>query len=83
MLPERDPKEDEQSKDRRNWAKGLGLFSAITADLIGYTGAGIAVGYWLWKKAGFPWWVLPIFSSAGLALAFYRLYVISKKDLND
>jgi F0F1-type ATP synthase assembly protein I len=83
MLPDRNPKKDGESDDRKDWAKGLALVSIIAAELLGYTGAGIGIGYWLWKKAGFPWWTILIFSSAGLVLAFYQLYQISKKDLND
>jgi F0F1-type ATP synthase assembly protein I len=73
MLP--DPK--------KNWAKSLGLLGVITADLLGFTGIGIGLGYWLWKKLGMPWWVLIFCTMAGLVLAFYRLYEISKKDMND
>ena len=75
MLPDR-------NSEKKNWAKSLGLLSVITVDLLGYTGAGIGIGYWLWKKAGFPWWVLLLFTMAGLTLAFYRLYEVSKKDWN-
>lgn len=76
MLPGA-PDQDPQTK---NWARGLGLLSVITADLLGCTGAGVGLGYWLWKKVGLPWWVLLACSVAGLVLAFYRLYVISKRD---
>ena len=80
MLPDRDSKKD--AKTEENWKRGLGLLSVITADLLGYSGAGIALGYWLWKKVGLPWWVLLLFSMVGLGLAFYRLYEVSKKDWN-
>lgn len=84
MLPERDSQSGQggDPEDKKNWVKGLALFTAILADLIGTTGAGIFIGYMLWKKAGFPWWVILFFSSAGLVLAFYRLYQVSKKDWN-
>jgi hypothetical protein len=75
MLPNRDP--------TNRFARGIGLFSVIVADLVGYPLAGAAVGYGLWKKLGAPWVVLPIFGVAGLVLAFYRLYQVSKKDWND
>lgn len=79
MLP-RAPENESQDSQKKNWAKGLGLLSVITADLLGCTGAGIGIGYWLWKKVGLPWWVLLFFSIAGLVVAFYRLFEISKKD---
>jgi len=78
MLP--DPK---PTDDRKNWAKSLGLLAVITADLLGCTGAGVGIGYWLWKKKGMPWWVLLLFTMLGLVAAFYRLYVISNRDMND
>jgi len=72
MLPNRD--------SMKGWARGLGLFSMIIGDLVGIPLAGAAIGYGLWKKLAAPWWVLPIFGVAGLVLAFYRLYQVSKKD---
>jgi len=55
------------------------MFSVIVTDLVGYTGAGIAVGYFAWKKWGAPWWVLLLCSVAGLVLAMYRVYQVSQK----
>lgn len=75
MLP--DPK---STNDRKNWARSLGLLSVITADLLGCTGAGVGIGYWLWKKRGMPWWVLLLFTMLGLVVAFYRLYLISQRN---
>ena len=74
---------NQPSGDRASQLRTFGLFSVIVMDLVGYTGAGIGLGYYLWKKQGAPWWVLLVFSMAGLSLAMYRLYQISKKDWND
>jgi hypothetical protein len=74
MLPNRD--------SMKGWARGIGLFSMIVGDLLGFPLAGAAIGYGLWKKAGAPWGVVPVCGVAGVALAFYRLYQISKKDWN-
>ena len=60
--------------------RSLGLFAVIVSDLVGCTGAGILIGYWAWSKWGAPWWVLLLTSMAGLVLAFYRLYLASKRD---
>lgn len=57
--------------------RSFGLFSIIVADLAGYTGAGIGLGYLLWKKLGWPWWVIIITTNAGLALAMFRIYKLS------
>jgi len=70
-------------KDRAEWVKTLGLFSVIAADLIGYTAVGVGLGYLAWKKAGAPWWVLLLTSMASLALAFYRVYLVSQKLFSD
>jgi hypothetical protein len=50
----------------------------IVGDLLGYTGVGIGLGWWLWKKMGFPWWVLLLTTMAGLILAMRKLYLMSK-----
>jgi hypothetical protein len=63
--------------------KDLGLFGMIVADLLGYTGAGIALGWWLWKKVGFPWWVLLLTTGAGLVLAMRKLYLTAKPKKDD
>lgn len=59
----------------------LGLFTAVMTDLIAYTGAGIGIGYFLWKKWNAPWWVLLLTSILGLSWAFFRLYKLSQKEL--
>jgi len=62
--------------------KKIGLLSFIVGDLLGYTGAGVGLGYLAWKKLNFPWWVLLITSLLGLVLAFIKIYQISKKELD-
>ena len=74
-----DPKAS-PDRDKEGWMKGLGLFGVITAELLGASVVGIGSVYLLWKKAGFPWWSLLVCSVLGLTVAFYRLYLISKKD---
>jgi hypothetical protein len=72
--PAKDPKDD-------NKLRKLGLFTVIVGDLMGYTGAGIGIGYLAWTKWGAPWWVLLLTSVAGLVLAFYQVYQVSQKEL--
>jgi hypothetical protein len=62
------------------WVKGLGLFSVIVGDLLGFTGAGVGIGYWAWKKWGAPWWVLLLTTTAGLALAMWQMYRVSQRE---
>jgi F0F1-type ATP synthase assembly protein I len=72
---------EDQDPSRPPWARSLGLFSVIIADLVGYTGAGVGIGYLAWKKLGAPSWVLVVTSLAGLSLAMFRLYQRSSKEL--
>ncbi len=67
-----------KESNRPEWIKSLGLLSVIVADLLGYTGAGVGIGYLAWAKWGAPWWVLVLTSMTGLALAMYRLYKMSR-----
>jgi hypothetical protein len=62
------------------WVKGLGLFSVIVGDLLGFTGAGVGIGYWAWKKWGAPWWVLLLTTTAGLGLAMWQMYRVSQRE---
>jgi hypothetical protein len=80
--PGRKPRSEvpQTSNDGRGLKK-LGLFTVIIGDLMGYTGAGIGIGYFAWTKWGAPWWVLPLTSIAGLSLAFYRVYQIAQREL--
>lgn len=68
-----------EKKDRAAWIRNLGLFTVIVSDLIGYTGAGIAIGYIAWDRFHAPWWVLLLTSTAGLVLAMYRMYQFVQK----
>lgn len=79
-----DKSQTESSSDNSKGGEGLkklGLFAVIIGDLVGCTGAGIALGYFAWIKLQAPWWVLLLSTSAGLCLAFYQLYKISQKEL--
>lgn len=44
----------------------FGIFVIVLSAFIGSSGAGVAIGWLLWKKAGFPWWVILITSALGL-----------------
>jgi hypothetical protein len=58
--------------------RDFALFGLIVADLMGYTGAGIALGWGLWKKLGAPSWVLLLTTGAGLVVAMVRVYQRSR-----
>lgn len=65
----------------QNWMRSLGYFSLIVGDLVGFTGAGIGIGYYAWTRWNAPWWVLLLTSLAGLSLAMYRLYKMTQRDM--
>lgn len=67
--------------DRAKQLQGIGLLAVIISDLIGYTGAGVGLGYLAFSKWGAPWWVLLVSSVAGLLLAFFALYKVSQRSL--
>jgi hypothetical protein len=68
----------QQPREKSPILRDFGLFGIIVADLLGYTGAGIGIGWWLWKKVGAPWWVMLLTTSAGLVLAMRKLYLMTK-----
>ena len=70
---------DENSRARQ--LRQLGLLGVIVSELIGLSGAGIGLGYFLWKKCGAPGWILILTSLLGLSYGFYRVYLLSKKEL--
>ncbi|MFL5815226.1 MAG: hypothetical protein ACJ763_16735 [Bdellovibrionia bacterium] len=73
-----EPQDTNNSEDRKNWIRSLGLFSYIITDLLVCTGLGIGSGYWAWKHWGAPFLIIILTSMIGLCLAFYRLYRASQ-----
>ena len=65
------PQEGPGGKD---WIRGLSLLAWISGEILGLTGAGLLLGYWITQTLGLSlfWSILP--AIAGLALAFYRIY---------
>lgn len=71
---------EQKQSERDKMLRTLGLFGVIVTDLVAYTGAGVGLGYWLWHKWNLGWAMVPVFSLAGLSLAFYKIYLLSKKE---
>jgi hypothetical protein len=82
QTPSDEQKSDQgEGENNQSLMRKFGLFSVIVFDLLGYTGAGVGIGYWAWTRWGFPWWILLITTFAGLGMAFYQLYRISEREL--
>lgn len=73
-------KEDDS---QRRWLRSLGLFSIIVSELLGFTGAGIGLGYLAWKKLGAPVWTVMILGMVGLGISMFRLNRMSQREMND
>ena len=61
-------------ESRRSYARGLALFSSILGDLIGYTGAGVFLGWAAHRLLGIStaWMILS--GGIGMAVSFFRIY---------
>jgi hypothetical protein len=81
MEPDFSSQSSKKKEDEDLGWKKLGLFTVIVSELVGFSGAGIGIGYLAWTKLEAPVWVMILSSSAGLGIAFYRVYQISKKVL--
>lgn len=58
---------------RNEILRDFGLFAIVAGEILGFTGAGIGLGYLGWTRLGLPWWVLIVTSLAGLALAMWQI----------
>ena len=72
---------NEQDQKPEAMLRKFGLFAVIIGDLVGFTGAGVALGFWAWSKWGAPWWVMLLSSLFGMSCAFYKIYRMSQKEL--
>jgi len=76
-----DIKPESEAQTKAKWLRGIGLLSIIVGDLVGFTGAGLGLGYLAWTKLHAPWWVLLLGGLTGLTLSMLRLYQLTKRDL--
>ena len=47
-------------------ARQFGMFGLVLSTFLGASAAGVGIGWLLWKKAGFPWWIFLVTSLLGL-----------------
>jgi hypothetical protein len=80
--PSREPIPKGDKDLRAKWLRSLGYFSIIVGDLVGFSGAGVGLGYWLWKEHQMPWWIVLICSIAGLSISMYRLFRLTQRDVD-
>jgi F0F1-type ATP synthase assembly protein I len=71
-------KKDEDS-NRVRQVRALGLLTLVIADLLAYTGAGLALGWLLWKKLHLGIFSLLLPTAAGLGVAFFQIYRKSER----
>lgn len=64
---------------RKTYFRGLALFSSILADLIGYTGAGVLLGWLLTKWSGVSSLAILFLGAIGLGFAFFRIHQKAEK----
>lgn len=74
-------REDKPKKEGsgESMLRQLGIFGIVLSSFLGSSGAGVAIGWYLWKKAGFPWWVILITSGLGLYSACVQVIQYQKK----
>ncbi len=59
--------------------RGLALLAWIAWEMIALTGAGVALGWALYRWIGAPMILTIVFGMLGLVAAFRRIYLASKK----
>ena len=66
---------DEQKPENPNEsiARQMGMFVLVFSAFVGSSGAGVGIGWLLWEKAGFPWWIILITSAVGLYSAVIQV----------
>ena len=68
--------------ERPEWMRTLGYFSLIVSELLGFTGVGLPIGYFAWKKWNAPAWLALLTTMGGLVLSMYRVYRLTQKDFD-
>ena len=59
----------------------MGLIWVVISDIVGFTLAGVGLGYLLWGKLHWSVWVMILFPMLGLGLGFYQVYKATQKEL--
>jgi|GEM_PF-3797922 len=68
------------AKDEKpSWVRDLGIFGLVLTEVLGWTGAGMAIGYLSWKYGPVPMWITPVLALGGLVIALMRVYRAGKK----
>lgn len=58
--------------------RDFALFGVIVTDLVGFSSAGVVLGYLAWKHWGTPSWTLAVTGMLGLGAAVYRILLLVK-----
>ncbi|MBC7384675.1 MAG: hypothetical protein H7301_00755 [Cryobacterium sp.] len=60
-------------------ARQFGMFGLVLSSFCGASAVGVGLGWLLWKKAGFPWWILLVTTILGLYGATLQVIRYQKK----
>lgn len=61
------------------WLRALGVFGLIIADLVGFSCAGVGLGWTLYRYLGLPRLGIPVLGLLGLVLAFVQIQRVAKR----
>lgn len=75
-MREEDP---QRNSEEGTMLRQFGIFAVVLSAFLGSSGAGVALGWFLWKKMGLPWWVILITSALGLYSASVQVIRYQKK----
>jgi F0F1-type ATP synthase assembly protein I len=52
----------------------FGMFGLVLSSFAVSSGVGVGLGWYLWKKQGFPWWTILLTAFLGLFAASYQVF---------
>ncbi len=69
----------EEGPDKDSMSRQFGIFFLVLSSFLGSSAAGVGIGWLLWKKLDFPWWVILVTSGAGLYAACIQVVQYQNK----
>jgi F0F1-type ATP synthase assembly protein I len=69
---------EDDKNDRAHLLRSLALLSAVLVDTVGFTLAGLGLGYLAWRYWDWPWWFMVLSGILAFVMGIYRLYQFSE-----